>query len=90
MTTITLELPDDVADDAARFAGRSREIFLLGLSQMKIHEALLLYSRGAVSLARAAELAEVSRDELVLQARARGIEPQWSEEMLAEERTWSS
>jgi predicted HTH domain antitoxin len=85
MKTITLELPDDLSEDLARFGDRSREIFLLGLSQLKIQEALLLYGRGVVSFARAAELAGISRDALILHARAQGIEPQWSEDMLAEE-----
>jgi predicted HTH domain antitoxin len=62
-----------------------REVILLGILQLKTQEALNLYSKGLVSLARAAELAGVSRLEITRQARASGIQPRWSEEMAKEE-----
>lgn len=85
MTKITLEIPDELVEELERFGDRSREIFLLGLSQLKIQEALLLYERGVVSFARGAELADVSRDVFALQARARGLDPRWTEDTLDEE-----
>ncbi len=53
-------------------------MLLLGLTQMKIEEALILYQKGDVSFGRGAELAGVSQHDMMRQARARGIEPRWS------------
>jgi type III restriction enzyme len=50
-----------------------------------VDEALRLYTRGEVSMARAAELAGVTREELIERARAAGIAPRWSETMAREE-----
>lgn len=64
---------------------RLGELLLLGLSQIKIQEALLLYQRGLVSFGRAAELAGLSEEELALQARAFGVYPRWAETMVEED-----
>jgi len=58
---------------------------LLGLAQLKVQEALTLYTRGIVSFARAAEIAGLSGPEMIRQARALGIRPRWSEQMVEEE-----
>lgn len=42
---------------------------------------------GQISLARAAEIAEVSLVDMIRQAHAAGVEPRWSETMLSEELT---
>jgi predicted HTH domain antitoxin len=60
-------------------------LLLLGLSQVKTQEALLLYQRGVVSFGRAAELAGFSEPELARQARAFGVQPRWAEKMVEEE-----
>ena len=57
----------------------------MGLSQLKVQEALTLYARGIVSFARAAEIAGLSRPEITRQARALGFAPRWSEQMVMEE-----
>lgn len=80
-----VEVPDEHEAALAAYQDRLGELLLLGLSQVKIHEALLMYERGLVSLGRAAELAGVSRDVLVQQARAAGMEPRWSPTMAAQE-----
>ena len=61
------------------------ELLLLGLSQVKIQEALLLYKRGLVSLGRAAELSGISERDMIRQARAADIEPAWSASQVEEE-----
>jgi hypothetical protein len=61
------------------------ELLLLGLSQVRIHEALLMYQRGAASMRRAAELAGVPEEVLIRHARAAGVEPICTEEMIAED-----
>ncbi|NOX61608.1 MAG: antitoxin [Chloroflexi bacterium] len=85
MKQLVIELPDDVARQIKPYEDRLQEMVLLGLSQIKAQEALLLYSRGLISFARAAELAGMSYSEMVRQARALGIQPRWSEQMAEEE-----
>jgi type III restriction enzyme len=53
--------------------------------QIAASDAADRYVRGEVSLARAAELAGLTRDEMIGYARIAGIEPRWSEAMLREE-----
>ena len=67
------------------YKDRLSELLLLGLSQVKIQEALLLYQRGLVSIGRAAELADLTEQEMVHQARVVGIQPRWSETQVQEE-----
>jgi hypothetical protein len=62
-----------------------QELLLLGLQQLKIQEALLLYSRGLVSFGRAAEIAGLPEKEMIWQARAAGTQPRWSKAMAEEE-----
>jgi hypothetical protein len=45
----------------------------------------MLYSRGIISFARASEMAGLTREEMVRQARALGMRPRWSEQMVGEE-----
>lgn len=85
-TAMTLHLPDALA----RELRSANEEFLLellerGLREMKIDRALDLYSRGGLSFGAAAERAGVSRSDLSRHAYARGMEPPFSPETLAEE-----
>jgi len=82
---VVLELTDDLARQVGPYQGRLQELLLLGLSQLKAQEALILYTRGIVSFARASEIAGLSRPEMIRQARALGIQPRWSEQMVEEE-----
>ncbi len=85
MTQITFELADDVMRAIGPYQGRIQELVLLGLAQLKAQEALALYTRVIVSFARAAEIAGLTRTEMIRQARALGIRPRWSEQMVQEE-----
>ena len=85
MAKATIERPEDRLPELEAYKDRLGELLLLGLSQVKIQEALLLYRRGSVSFGRAAELAGLSEQETVQQARAAGIEPHWTEAMVEEE-----
>ena len=87
MEKVAIELSDDQAQQVGPYRGRLKELMLLGLSQVRIQEALLLYVRGLVSFARAAELAGLTRPEMTRQARAFGIGPRWSGEMVQDEFT---
>jgi predicted HTH domain antitoxin len=85
MEKMVIEIPDELVQEFKLYQDRLREVILLGLYQLKVQEALMLYSRGLVSLSRAAEMAGLSRQEMIRQARASGIKPAWSEQMVQEE-----
>jgi len=81
----TIDIPDEFSEEFNKYRDKISELLLIGISQMKIEEALLLYKKGLVTFGRGAELAGISRVEMARQAYARGIEPLWSEEMVLEE-----
>ena len=83
--TVSIEIPEDLAEMLSEREDILPEILRLGLRQLKVQEALLLYDQGVISLARAAELAGLSLQEMVMQARARGIQPKWSDAMLEDD-----
>ena len=85
MAIATIEIPDERFKQLEAYRDRLGELLLLGLSHIKIQEALLLYKRGLVSFGRASELAGLPEQEMMLHARAGGIHPQWSESMVEEE-----
>ena len=82
MEKVVVEAPDELVAQYDQYRDRLGDIIFLGLLQLKIHEALLFYRRGIASLGRAAELAGVSGEEMIRQARAAGVEPRWSERMV--------
>ena len=61
------------------------EILERGLHALRIEQALKRYVRGGVSFGAAAHQAGVSQSELARHAYARGMEPPFSAETLAEE-----
>ena len=85
MAKAVIEIPDEILSELEAYKDKLGEILLLGLSQMKIQEALLLYQRGIISIGRAAELSGISEQEIVRHARVSGISPRWSETMLEDE-----
>jgi predicted HTH domain antitoxin len=85
MQKVVIELPDEFVKEISPYRDRLKELILLGLFQFKTQEALLLYNRGVISFARAAELAGMDRPAFISQARAFGVKPRWSERMVQEE-----
>jgi predicted HTH domain antitoxin len=83
---LTLTIPDSLARELDA-AGEGLLVDLLerGLRQFKIEQALDRYARGGISFGAAARRAGVPRSELARFARARGMEPPFSAETLAEE-----
>ena len=82
---MTIDIPEELFHDFDARRDQLREVILLGLRQLKINELLLLHKQGVVSIGRAAELATLSRQDMIQQARAAGIEPRWSKNMLRAE-----
>jgi predicted HTH domain antitoxin len=83
---VTLDVPDSLAQelDAA-----SQEFLIRvierGLKVLKIERALERYGQGDMSFGAAAQQAGISQSELAREAYARGIEPTFSTDTLAEE-----
>lgn len=82
----TLNIPDSLA----RQINTANQDFLIellerGLHALKIERALNQYARGGISFGAAAQQAGISQSELARHAYARGMEPPFSEETLAEE-----
>jgi predicted HTH domain antitoxin len=82
----TINIPDSLAREI-NTANQDLLIELLerGLHALKIERALDHYSRGGMSFGAAAQQAGLSQTELARHAYARGMEPPYSDETLAEE-----
>ncbi len=86
MSKIAVEVSEDLLRDIPlKDEAMIRQIFELGLTQLKIELALRRYREGGMSLGYAARLAGVPKREMILQARARGIMPRFSEQTVREE-----
>lgn len=84
--TLTLTLPAPLAQEL----GSATQDFLAdllarGLREVKIERALERYARGGMSFGAAAHQAGVSQGDLARYAYARGMEPPFSAQTLAEE-----
>ena len=82
----TLNIPDSLA----RQINTANQDFLIellerGLHALKIERALDQYARGGISFGASARKAGISQSELARHAYARGMEPPFSDETLAEE-----
>lgn len=84
--TLTLGVPDSLAEE---LDSASQEFLVKvlerGLRELKIERALERYASGGISFGAAAHWAGVSQSELARRAYARGMEPPFSAETLAEE-----
>jgi len=86
MTKITVEVSEEFLQAIPLHdQAMVHQIFELGLTQLKIEMALRRYREGSISLGYAARLAGIPKREMILQARARGIMPQFSEQTVQEE-----
>jgi len=83
---LTLNVPTSLAQELDS-AGQQFLVELLerGLRELKIERALQCYVQGGMSFGAAAHQAGVSQSELARHAYARGMEPPFSAETLAEE-----
>jgi predicted HTH domain antitoxin len=85
MKTITIELSEDIESELQRRHVRAEEALRLGVAQLRLQEALHLYRSQLVTIGRAAEVAGVSREEMIRHARAAGLKPHYSEQMVSED-----
>mgnify|MGYP001591839015 FL=1 len=83
---LILTIPDSLARELDSVGdGLLVDLLERGLREFKIEQALNRYRRGGISFGAAAHEAGVSRSEFARHAYARGMEPPYSAETLAEE-----
>lgn len=87
MKRMTIEIPDDLADKIRPYEKNLQELIVIGLTQLRIQEALALFKRGNISLWKAARLADIPLREMIMHASAQGPKPQIDEQMKEEELT---
>ena len=83
--TIAISIPRQWLKNVPEKKITWQQIFKLGLDQYKMRRALTLYRDGAGSLGYIAEQLGLSKRKLIQEARLRGIEPDFSAEMVREE-----
>jgi hypothetical protein len=84
--SLTLTIPESLARKLDCMGeGLLIDLLERGLREFKIEQALDRYGRGGISSGAAARQAGVSQSELARHAYARGMEPPFSAETLAEE-----
>lgn len=81
MKTVTLRLPDYLAEALPEEESSLCEILKLGLKQFRIERAIKRYKKGGMSLAKSAELAGISIREMISIAYAHGLEPKYDESL---------
>ncbi len=76
-----VELPKE-AEELSE--GEIEQLFLIGLSEMRIEKALIVLRKGNISIWKAAKIAGLSLREMIEEARRRGVEPRVTDEMIKE------
>ncbi len=82
---IKLEIPQTLLEKYQinqSFLERAVEV---GLKQLRIEEALVLYSKGLISLWKAAEMVSLTLQEMVRHANLYGCKPRFDSQMIQEE-----
>ena len=69
---VTIELPKEAEGLSEE---EIRQLFLIGLREMRIEKALILLRKGDISVWKAAKIAGLSLREMIKEARKRGVEP---------------
>lgn len=83
--TVVMQIPRHWLEGVPEEPIALQQIFRLGLYQYKVERALALYRDGVGSLGYIAEQLGLSKRDLIREARARGIEPDFSAETVQEE-----
>lgn len=83
--TVQMEIPRQWLAGVPDEPMALQQIFRLGLHQYRIERALALYRDGVGSLGYIAEQMKLSKRDLIREARLRGIEPDFSEDSVAED-----
>jgi len=85
MEQLVVEVPDHLVKELEAYRGNLGEILALGLRQIKMQQALVLFGEAGVSLWKAARMAGVSLREMTEYAVSRGLRATCDEKTLEEE-----
>jgi len=85
MSHITIEIPEKWLAGLEWQPAMLEEVIQMGIEQVRIAKALRLYQAGGCSLGYAAEKFQIPKRRLIIEARARGIEPPFTETTIQEE-----
>ena len=83
--TVALQIPRHWLEGISEEPITLQRIFRLGLYQYKVEQALALYRNGVGSLGYVAEQLGLPKRDLIREARARGLEPDFSAETVRED-----
>ena len=85
MEQFVVEVPESLVKELEAYRGNVGEILALGLRQIKMQQALVLFRDAGVSLWKAARIAGVSLREMTQYAVSQGLRATCDEETLEEE-----
>ncbi len=85
MSTITIAIPDDLSAQLEPYRDQLDNLLRVGLREIKMAQALVLYKQGDLSLWKTARLAGVSLREMTQYAVAQGVRAVADDETLREE-----
>ncbi len=83
--TVVMQVPRRWLEGVSEEPITLQQIFRLGLYQYKVERALALYRDGVGSLGYIAEQLDLSKRDLIREARTRGMESDFSEQTVQEE-----
>ena len=87
MSTITIAIPDDLSAQLEPYRDQLDNVLRVGLREIKIAQALVLYKQGDLSLWKTARLAGVSLREMIQYAVAQGVRAVADDETVRDEFT---
>lgn len=85
MPTLTIFIPDDLSTQLEPYRDNLDDLLRIGLREVKMGQSLVLFTKGDISLWKAARLAGVSLREMIQYAVAQGIRVAIDEESIREE-----
>jgi predicted HTH domain antitoxin len=86
MQELKIKITDDLYDEVKTMKENFFiEVIKSGLKNFKIKTALELYKNNKVTFGKAAQIANIPKDEFAIQARVYGFKPEYDELMLKEE-----
>lgn len=85
MPTITISIPDDLSAQLEPYRDNLDDLLRIGLREVKMGQSLALFTKGDISLWKAARLAGVSLREMIQYAVAQGVRATVDEESIREE-----
>ena len=82
MKTVTLQLPDYLAEALPAEDSSIYKILKLWLKQFRIERVIKRYKKSGVSLAKSVEMAGISIREMISIAYAHGLEPKYDQSLV--------